>query len=69
MSEYPIARTVAELIAELQRLDPTAAVFTSQPPFTGVQVIRQKESGDVFVSPMPRQSKPVAAHARAGAQP
>lgn len=50
-----MVRTVAELIIELQKLDPTAIVYGTEPPFSGVQVIPQVPSGDVMIASAPRQ--------------
>ncbi|MEN6506326.1 MAG: hypothetical protein ABFD92_17460 [Planctomycetaceae bacterium] len=61
MSAYPTARTVGELIAELQKVDPNAVVITSEPT-DGVQIIPQNPPGKVLIARLPRVSLPVGAN-------
>lgn len=49
MTDYPIARTVDELIAVLSELDPQAVPTSHEPPFTGVKVVLQ-DSGKVMLA-------------------
>lgn len=50
MEDYPIARTVGELIAILSKLDPNSVPMSHEPPFTGVKVVAQDDSGKVMLA-------------------
>lgn len=47
--QYPIARTVAELINELAKLPPEAVPHSHEPPFTGVKIV-PGDNGRVYIA-------------------
>lgn len=51
-----IYKTVAELIEALQQLDQDAILFSTDMPFTGVQLVPQ-DDGKVLIASPPREAK------------
>jgi len=49
MTDYPIARTIGELISILSDMDPNTVPMSHEPPFTGVKVVEQN-NGKVMIA-------------------
>lgn len=47
---FAVARTVGDLIAELQKLPADTVPISAEPPFAGVTVIPQDPAGKVFIA-------------------
>lgn len=55
-----IASNVGELIDILKKLDPSARVLTTEPPFDGLRVIDQANGSFLFCRPREPESKGAA---------
>lgn len=55
-----IASNVGELIDILKKLDPSAKVLTTEPPFDGLKVVNQKNGSFLFCRPREPESKSAA---------
>jgi len=52
-----IARNVGELIDILKKLDPSARVFTINPPFDGLKLVDQENGSFLFCRPREPESR------------
>lgn len=52
-----VANNVGELIEILKSLDPSARVFTIDPPFDGLKVVDQDNGSFLFCRPRAPESK------------
>ena len=52
-----IAKNVGELIEVLKSLDPSARIFTIDPPFDGLKVVDQENGSFLFCRPREPESK------------
>lgn len=52
-----IASNVGELIEHLKSLNPTARIYTIEPPFDGLKMVKQSDGAILFCRPREPESK------------